>query len=192
MNGGNVMAIIEIDENVLKKLVGDTIKEYDKQQKEKSKLKRDRRLRNTDLLLRNYDNLLSHVEYAVEDEKELDEIDPEEFLDSIGEEDYIMSNEEYEGIYINAIKRTRTRTKIILKHIETVLEFYKQKCLASYNPNERRRYEVMIRYYFQKKRIFDVADELNCSDKTVSRDKKKAIEELSVLFFGIDGIKFVV
>ncbi|RXM69418.1 sigma-70 family RNA polymerase sigma factor [Clostridium tetani] len=174
----------------LEEIVKRVIKEYDKQQREKAKKKRDRRLRNTDLLLRNYDNLITHVNYAVEDEKKLEIEDPEELLDEIEEEINLEDDEEYEGIYINAIKRTKTRTRIILKHIEVAIEFYRQKTKLSNNVNDTRRYTVIYKYYFEKKKIAQIAEELGYSDKTISRDKKRAIEELSVLFFGIDGIKF--
>ncbi|WP_238906649.1 helix-turn-helix domain-containing protein [Clostridium sp. YIM B02506] len=183
-------AKINIDEMILEEVVKKVLNESEKQQKERAKKKRDRRLRNTDLLLRNYDNLITHIDYAVEDEKKLEEEDPEEVLDEIEEEIDLDNDDEYEGIYINAIKRTRTRTKIIVKHIEVAIEFYKQKVKISNNYNDKRRYEVIYKYYFEKKKIPVIAEELGCSDKTISRDKKRAVEELSVLFFGIDGMKF--
>lgn len=183
------MAIIQFDENILKQIVSDTIKEYDRQQREKSKVKRDKRLRNTDLLLKNYRNLLAHLNYAIDDEKQLKDSDCDLELQQIQDE-IDMLEENYEEVYIQAIKRTKTRTKIILKHIEVAVEFYKEKMSLSNDPNCKRRYEVISKYYFENKKIFDISEELNCSDKTISRDKKRAIEELSILFFGIDGIKF--
>lgn len=180
---------IYIDENVLSEIVKKVLNENEKQQKEKAKKKRDRRLRNTDLLLRNYDNLITHINYAIEDEKKLEEEDPDGLFDEIEEETRLESEEDYEGIYINAIKRTRTRTKIIIKHIETAMEFYKQKSKMSKNCNDKRKYEVVYKYYLERKKIPVIAEELGCSDKTVSRDKKRGIEDLSILFFGIDGMK---
>lgn len=183
------MSSINIDEKTLSEVVKKVLDESDKQQRERAKRKRDRRLRNTDLLLRNYDNLLTHIDYAVEDEKKLQEEDPEEILDQIESELMIDDDREYEGIYIGAIKRTKTRTKIIVKHIETAIDFYKQKALK--DSNYLRRYNVIYKYYFEKKKVLDIAEELKVNDRTVWRDKAKAIEELSVLFFGIDGIKFI-
>ncbi len=184
-------ANINIDEETLEEVVKRVLNESEKQKKERAKKKRDRRLRNTDLLLRNYDNLITHIDHAVEDEKKLEEEDPEELFDEIEEEIGLDNDDEYEGVYINAIKRTRTRTKIIVKHIEIAIEFYKQKVKMLNNYNDKRRYEVIYKYYFEKKKIPVIAEELECSDKTVSRDKRRAIEELSVLFFGIDGIKLI-
>ncbi|MDD7793676.1 hypothetical protein [Clostridium sp. 'White wine YQ'] len=180
---------INIDKDILSLIVKEVLYESEKQQKEKAKRKRDRRFRNTDLLLRNYENLITHIDYAIEDENKLEE-DPEDVLDLIENDLMIGEDEEYEGVYIGAIKRTKTRTRIIVKHIETAIEFYKQKAKLSKNYNEKRRYDVIYKYYFEKKRIAEIAEELDCSDKTIGRDKKRAIEELSVLFFGIDGIKF--
>ena len=35
----------------------------------------------------------------------------------------------------------------------------------------------------------EISEELNCSTKTINNTKKAAIKELSVLIFGIDGVK---
>lgn len=183
------MRQVNINEVQLTEIVKKIISEYDKQQREKVSKKRDRRLRNTDLLLRNYDNLLTHIDYAVEDEKRLG-AEPEEVLEDIERETDVDSDEEYEGIYIGAIKRTKTRTRIIVKHIETALEFYKQKSLK--DKISLRRYNVVCKYYKEKKKIADIAEELSVDDRTIQRDLSRAKEELSVLFFGIDGIKFLI
>jgi hypothetical protein len=183
------MEIINLDGETLSSIVKKVLEETERQQKERAEKKRDRRLRNTDLLLRNYDNFVSHINYAIEDEKKLDEEYPEAVWAEI-EDEVMLDESDYEGVYINAIKRTKTRTKIILKHIETAISFYKEKANTSDNENEKRRYDVIYKYYFEKKKIPEIAEELYCSDKTISRDKKRAVEELSVLFFGIDGIKF--
>lgn len=183
-------AKINIDEETLSEVVKKVLAESEKQQKERAKKKRDRRLRNTDLLLRNYDNLITHIDHAVEDEKKLEEEDPEEVLEELEMEMSSSNENNYEGIYINAIKRTKVRTKIISKHIETAIEFYRHK--AKNDSTHARRYNVIYKYYFEKKSIADIAEELELNERTIWRDKAKAIEELSVLFFGIDGIKFLV
>lgn len=152
----------------------------------KSKMKRTKRYHNTELLLRNYNELIKHYKDAVYSSNQVeneDAEDPNELLAELEEYD------EYE-IYINSIKRTKTRTRIILKHINLVMEFYKQKSLVSNDETMIRRYEVINKVYIEKKKYADIAEELDCSEKTIARDKHKAIEELSVLFFGIDGIKF--
>ena len=35
----------------------------------------------------------------------------------------------------------------------------------------------------------EISEELDCSTKTINNTKKAAIRELSVLLFGIDGVK---
>ncbi|WP_238886446.1 hypothetical protein [Clostridium sp. YIM B02551] len=180
---------IKIDEEELISVVKKVLTETNRQQKEIASKKRDRRLRNTDLLLRNYNNLITHIEQAIEDEKKLEEEDPDTLFLEI-ENEALEDESEYEGIYINAIKRTRTRSRIIVKHIEEALEFYKFK--SKNDSNYERRYNVIYKYYFEKKKVLDIAEELGVNDRTIWRDKSKAIEELSVLFFGIDGIKFLV
>lgn len=177
---------INIDKETLTEVVKMVLSEQDKQQHEKAKRRRDRRLRNTDLLLRNYDNLITHIKQAVEAERIIEE-DPEELLESIESEAY--TEEDYEGVYVGAIKRTKARTRIIVQHIETALEFYRVK---NSDKLHQRRFKVINMYYCEKKKISEIAEELNIDDRTVWRDKGRAIEELSVLFFGIDGIKFTI
>lgn len=173
-----------VNKEELTEIVKQVISEYDKQQREKDKKRKDRRLRNTHLLLKNYNNLLIHIDYAIDSEIKIQE-DTEEMYDPDSVE---YDDEQYELIYINAIKRTKTRTRIIVKHIETAIEFYKQK--SNIDNISKRRYEVLNKYYFENKKISEIAIELDCSEKTIVRDKNKAVEELSSLFFGIDGIKF--
>ena len=56
--------------------------------------------------------------------------------------------------------------------------------------NELRRYKVIDWMYLNDNKLTmeEIAEANNCSIGTVKNDHNKAINELSVLFFGIDGL----
>ncbi|KIE44548.1 bacterial regulatory s, luxR family protein [Clostridium argentinense CDC 2741] len=175
-------------EKLIKESVQITVREalivLEKEKEKSAKLKRDRRLRNTALLLRNYINLKEHFNNAIYTNSQIEDEDPIEIL---------MECDSFEeDLYINSIKRTHTRTKIIVNHIETILGFYKYRAFKSKDESAERRYEVIELLYMEGKTYEEVAEELGYSEKTISRDRKRAIEELSVLLFGIDGLKLEV
>ena len=76
-----------------------------------------------------------------------------------------------------------------------MLKYYKAISECE-NDNKVRGYKIIYRLYIQqlgereKTPTYEsVAEEFNISERTVSRDVKEAIKDLSGLFFGIDGIK---
>lgn len=153
----------------------------EKTKKETAKHKHDRRLRNTKLLLRNYNNFKEHCKNAIYTS---DQINAVEILDE-------YDNIDDETLYINSIKKTQARTLIILKHIDRMLEFYEWSVNRNNDENAIRRFKAMKLFYMiDKKLTYDeIAENLHVSERTIFRDIKQAVEELSVLIFGVDGLK---
>lgn len=141
----------------------------------------DKRLYNTKLLLRNYRKLKQHYDSAV---SSIDEIEHDE-----------VTNEIIEGFgtnsptYIKSILRTKGRTIVIVKHIDRLIGHYKITSMTS-GGEELRRFNVIDGLYLSDDKVsMEILAEINnCSLSTVKRDHSKAIEELSVLLFGIDGV----
>lgn len=153
-----------------------------KEEREKEKNKYDRRLRNTEILLRNYKNFKEHVKNAIYIDNDLSELNNYKFD---------VENDD-ERIYLNSILRTKKRTQIMIKHIDNCIDFYTYKCLASNREDIQRRIQVIKMLYINDKGMTfsEIAKELGeVSIKTIQRTKKNAIEELTALFFGVDGIK---
>jgi hypothetical protein len=191
---------IEIDESILLVIeksitagVNDGIqrglKEYDLKQKNKTKIKYDRRLRNTRLLLKNYRSFVQHcnnTEYSVENsiKKAIKEKDVyvELFED--------LYNLQDDAFVVSSILKSKEKTKIILDHIDLCLEFFERKALKTNNQEMKRRYNVIYDLYIKEEAMSfeEIAEQEHISTKTVNRDKNKAIQELSVLIFGIDGL----
>ena len=82
-------------------------------------------------------------------------------------------------------------TELMIEHIDAMLEVYKKDCNRS--PEGQRRYRVIYWMYLsedESKTAEDIAEMENVVVRTVFRDIKTAYEELAVLFFGIDGVRF--
>ena len=102
-----------------------------------------------------------------------------------------------QGIYhsgeleVVSIKDRVARTELMIEHIDAMLEVYKKDCNRS--PESQRRYRIIYWMYLsedESKTAEDIAEMENVVVRTVFRDIKTAYEELAVLFFGIDGVKF--
>lgn len=146
------------------------------------KINYDKRLYNTKLLLRNYKKLKQHYESAV---SSIEEIEHDEITNEI--EGGFGSTD---NTYIKSILRTRGRTIIIVKHIDRLLGHYKLTA-ELVGGSDLRKYRVVEGMYLEDERLTmeKIAENNNCSVGTVKNDHRRAIEELSVLLFGIDGIK---
>lgn len=160
------------------------LEEIRRHNEETAKNKYDRRLRNTDLLLKNYTNFVEHCENAVYTKQQLDDFNIIDLMDEL--EDY------GEDIYIETISKSKVRTAIIIKHIETIFNFYEFQANKSNDEALKRRQKVIEAIYVDKKKQHDVAEELYISTKTVKRDKALAIKEISSLMFGVDGMRMLV
>ena len=176
--------IHDIVEEATTKATLNTLKYLKNEEKEKEKRKYDNRLRNTELLLHNYQNFIQHQKNSVYTQKQLSK---EELLEELD----IDMDKEITDTQINSILKSKNKTAIMLKHIDTFLQYYEYKCSLSSREDIQRRYKV-IKYLFleeDKMTQENVAELLNCNLKTIRNTKNIAVKELSVLFFGIDGIK---
>jgi hypothetical protein len=176
--------------------VREGIKYIKEQEYYKTTKRYDRRLRNTRLLLINYRGLMTHTRIA---NNSSDKIKTENAIDVLDDIESIDDEEQY----IQAISRTRIRTTIMIEHIDKVLNYYKVICNAGEKSkglykqvnNKKRRYEIIKILFIDETdndiapTYDEVAEILDITKKTVSRDVQDAIKDLSLLLFGVDGIK---
>lgn len=158
-------------DDTISKAVREAIREYDKENKIK---KREMVFHNTRLLLKHYNDLKSHLNKAIDDVSKL-ESGLLELVDLERDELYILS-----------IKRSKAKTLIMLAHIDTAMDTLKQK---QYKLCSQEKYFAFYRYYIREQSYEDVAEELNCGVVTARRWVNEMINELSILLFGIDGLK---
>lgn len=143
----------------------------------------DRRLRNTKLLLRNYHMLKKHAENSVFGRTQMEE----SALDILESMMSMYDNE----VIIDSIKRSATRTAVIVSHIETMFGLYAAYCDKSQNRDiEMRRYEALWDMYMagDTLSVKEVAKKQHVSKDTVYTDIRMAIEKLTALIFGVDGL----
>lgn len=167
--------------------VREALDRIQKDKDDRFKYRHDRRLRNTKLLLRNYNKFRLHCKNAVYTSEQLREINVIDVLDD-------LNNIDDESLYINSIKKTHDRTFIIVKHINRMIKLYEYSAKMDHDATTIRRYTVIKKFYMSNKKITytEIAEELQVSEKTISRDIQQGIEDLSSLIFGIDGIKLEV
>lgn len=164
--------------------VAAAIKHMDQQKKQQKKSRNDKRLHNTKLLLKHYNILKDHCQNSVDnlhsithDGKDENAID---ILDSLDECDT--------DIYIESIKRSVTRTYIIISHIDTMMGLYELYCNKSNKPEDQRRYRVARAFYIDDVKPDDIASTEGIDKRTCYRDTSDACAKLSALIFGIDGL----
>lgn len=152
-------------------------------QKEQKEMK-DRRLHNTRLLLRNYRMLKESCSKAVY-QKEHSEKTTEEVIEEL------MSMKASDGVIVNSIKESAERTGIIISHVDRMFDVYRMYC-GKYGEKERRQYKVIKFMYITKERlsVAELTKKFNVSKVTIYDDIKIAEEQLSALFFGINGLRF--
>lgn len=149
------------------------IKKYTMQEMKK---KKDYRFRNTKLLLKNYNSLKAHLQNAKDDINEINDI--------INDENIEISKRD--ELYIKSIRQSKFRTLIMLAHIDTAMTQLKDKMKSK---DQYDKYRAVEEVYIHNKTYERTAEELNCGNATVRRWEKEATNELSILLFGVDGMK---
>ena len=103
--------------------------------------------------------------------------------------DVLDSLERYSSdIYIESIKKSVTRTYIILAYIDQMLKLYKIYCETSGKVEDERRYRVLQAVYLDKEKIPTICEREGIDESTYYRDIREARSKLSALIFSIDGI----
>lgn len=161
---------VNIDETI-RKAAKEAIKEFDR---EKRYEKKKKVFHNTKLLLSHYNDLVSHVKNAVDDVNKL-----QEDLEDIGELDR-------DELYILSIKKSKSKTLIMIAHIDMAMEILKKKQFKMCSPEK---YKALELFYLEEKTYEEVGEMLSCSTITARRWVNEMINELSIQLFGVDGLK---
>lgn len=162
----------------------EALQAYEQERKKEQGKRADRRLRNTKLLLRNYHMLKEHAEKSVFGRTQMEE----SAIDILESMMSVYDNE----VIIESIKRSATRTAIIVSHIETMFGLYEVYCEKSSNREiDCRRYNVAWDKYMEEPNLSvkEIAGKYNMSKENVYSDLRVAEERLTALIFGVDGLK---
>lgn len=158
-------------DDTIQKAIKEAIREYKKEDKEEQKQKV---LHNTKLLMKHYNSLRLHADNAVYSVDDIEEARIEEHED-IKDRTYILS-----------IRRSRVRTAIMVSHIDAAMEELKNK---KKEEGTLEQYIAFKMYYIDKKSYDEIQKELNCSKNTPFRWINGSIKDLSILLFGLDGLR---
>lgn len=167
---------MECINEVIKEAVFMAIKEYDKLKEDKSRRKI---LYNTKLLLKNYNELKNHAENAVYKHINKGKVEEGNTADVTYSED---------KNFIESIKSSRAKTLIYIEHMDMALARAKRNQIVK---GTEEKYIAFEMFYIKKIRIDDIAIELNCSSKSVSRWIKEVAEDVGVNMFGINSLEHI-
>lgn len=162
----------------------EALKKFEQERKREFGQRADRRLRNTKLLLRNYRMLKEHAENSVFSRAQMEE----SAFDIL---EVMMSSYDNDMV-IDSIKNSAARTSIMVSHVETMIGLYAAFCEKSPNREiERRRYDVVWDMYMAEETLSakEIAEKQNMSKENVYADLRVAVERLTALIFGVDGLK---
>ena len=179
-----------LDAALVKEITNCVIDRLRDEEKKAVKTQMDKRRASTRLLLQNYRILVDHFESAV---FTVSQVDVDDGL-SLGEVIELINGNSSDWLKVESIRQSSVKTKIIVTHINTMLEFYRTFCERSPKEEDKRRYRVIYWLYLDSdpKTVEELADEEKTNERTIYRDVSAAIEQLTALFFGIDGIKKLV
>ena len=149
-----------------------------------NKSRNDRRLRNTKLLLSNYREFKEFTKSAVFSKKQIEEY-------AIDILDQLWDPNDRQEAFVESIKTSRTRTLIILEHVDQMLDIYRKLCMIDDDSEALRRYEILYDKYISDKisSMGEIARCHNIDKRTAYRDLKTALNKVSLLIFGIDYLK---
>ncbi|KEF40429.1 hypothetical protein M670_00455 [Schinkia azotoformans MEV2011] len=164
-----------LTKNQLEIITQEVIKQFKMQGKEQQKQEKDWRLKNTKLLLENYHRLKDHC----------DDINQqvEEYKDTV------FSLEE---LTIETLMKYRLKTAKMMRHFERMLRYFEEDCLNG-TEEEQRRYKIIYHRYLNDDRstVQQLCKILNVEQGTIYRDTKLAINDISVLLFGLSALDTV-
>lgn len=157
------------------------IAEYRKEIERDREERRDKRLYNTRLLMEKYRGMVEYAEDAIYDAIQLDE----DFqLQSLME---LMDTKGDDGVLsVESIRARAVRTRIILTHVNKMLDFYRFRCQNSGKKEIERKWTVIQYLYVdeEEKTVTELAAQFGVDERTIYRYNKAALTDLCALFFG--------
>jgi len=141
---------------------------------------RDKRLRNTKVLLKNYRDFKAYVNKV---EKKVAK------REGITEETDINDLLVYGEDIVKSIKLSTQRTIVMVQYIDQSLAAFKYICENDPYRDSLRQFEVLQMRYVEGRTIEDIAEEFRINERSVYKAIDTACERLSVILFGVYGIK---
>ncbi len=191
MGKNNHNRVIRLTEEELKAICEEAVdkgvgKYISEQNKAESK-KRRSLLYNTKKLLENYTKLKDYIENAVSTLEETAEIDASQVNIEVLMGFRLMDSDKKLGSQIRGINAV----KMMIAHIDRMLEVYKMDCMNSASEVKKRRWAIIEMMYLdrkKKKNTSEIADFYQMELSGIQKEAKMARSDLTILFFGLDAM----
>lgn len=159
------------------------IEQYQKAAERAKQNARDKRLHNTKLLMEKYRSFVIHSKTAVHEASQgEDDFDLDDLLELM---DCGTGDKE---LAVTSVRESAARTRILVHHIDRMLDYFKYRCDHSSKPEDARRYRIVYYSYLaeeaEQKTFQELAENENVDISTIYRDHKAALRQLSALIFG--------
>lgn len=162
------------------------VKAVERERKAYRKKQYDWKYQNTKLLLRNYRRLNAYYRnaiFSIEDAEEADE-SFEDIMRSMGR----PADEE---IFVESIQKNYLATRIIMTHVNKMLDCYEIMCERSNRQDDKRHWRVLEGLYLSENYTTaeQIAKQEHIDKRTVYKDIDVCAADLTALFFGVGGIE---
>ena len=162
------------------------VKAVERERKAYRKKQYDWKYQNTKLLLRNYRRLNAYYEnaiFSIEDAEEADE----SFEDTMRN----MGRPADEEIFVESIQKNYLATRIIMTHVNKMLDCYEIMCERSNRQDDKRHWRVLEGLYLSENYTTaeQIAKQEHIDKRTVYKDIDVCAADLAALFFGVGGIE---
>ena len=162
------------------------VKAVERERKAYRKKQYDWKCQNTKLLLRNYRRLNAYYEnaiFSIEDAEEADE----SFEDIMRN----MGRPADEEIFVESIQKNYLATRIIMTHVNKMLDCYEIMCERSNRQDDKRHWRVLEGLYLSENYTTaeQIAKQEHIDKRTVYKDIDVCAADLTALFFGVGGIE---
>lgn len=146
----------------------------------------DWKYHNTKLLLRNYRRIKKYYDNAIFNSEDAEEAD--ESFEEIMKD---VSGAASEKIFVESIQKNYITTKIIMTHVDKMLECYEIMCKRSSRKDDARHWRVLEGLYIAGDHTTaeKIAKREHIDKRTVYRDVDTCVSDLTALLFGVSGIE---
>lgn len=158
------------------------IAEYERINAQHRKEQTDKRLRNTKLLMKNYRKFSDYNSHAIYETAQICQACDNDALFSLAG---ISPGDKF---HVESIRNGVATTRIIVEHIDTMLDVYKSRCEKSPKSEKQRRWRVLYSMYLSDEDLSpaEIAENEHISMSQFYDDINNACEDLTPLLFGLD------
>lgn len=163
----------KLNQEQMQVITNEVIKSLNREKRKRVSTEKDYRLRNTQILIREYPKLKAHAKSQ-----------PEKF---VNDDEYEMLT----GVKIedHELAKYHVKTEHLMEYVDLIIDAYKHFCLGG-DESDQRRWWLLYDSYLSDSRLgMKEQTQKWCVDKsTISRERTKAIQDLSVMLFGVAGL----